>query len=304
MEQLKEQNFEKTLIDLGCEMIQEEDIEKIKPCIGEGGFGKVYKGNFKDKVVAIKKIKLGDDADKDVFSDILQEIKVVLVADNEDIPKFFGIWKKKKHYHLVFEFIAGENLKDVYHEKIKKEKLLIILELCHILDQFHQKKLIHRDIKPANVMVEGSNNNKVKLIDFGISKIASHTATFTKNQIGTISYMPPEMFDIDPDQFEMDNPDIKPVPVSIKSDIWSLGCLMSEIFSGIKPWCSKIDQKMTDTKITSNLGCKKKFIIPTNIDDDVRALIESACNVDPLLRPSAGELKIMVQKLINEGNEL
>jgi len=258
----------------------------------------VYKGKYKDKLVAIKKIKLAEDADKDVFADIMQEIKVVLVADNKDIPMFYGIWKKKKYYHLVFEFIAGENLKDVYHEKIKKEKLLIVLELCHILEQFHQKKLIHRDIKPANVMVEGSNNNKVKLIDFGISKIASHTATFTKNQIGTISYMPPEMFDIDPDHYEMDNPDIKPVPVSIKSDIWSLGCLISEIFSGIKPWCSKKDQKMTDTKITSYLAMKKKFIIPNNIDDDVKALIESATDCDPTQRPSAGELKEKVQKLL------
>lgn len=198
---------------------------------------------------------------------------------------------------MIFEFINGDNLKDVYEQKLAKEKLSIVWELCTILDEFHKKKLIHRDIKPANIMIE--INNKVKLIDFGISKIASHTATFTKQQIGTIPYMPPEMFDFDPDKFTSTTDDVRPVPVSSKSDIWSVGCLISEIFSGIKPWSSKKDQKMTETTITRKLQTGAKFPVPVSIDPDVRELIERATQNDPAERPSAFELKEMVEKLLS-----
>jgi len=207
--------------------------------------------------------------------------------------------RKKKKYNLIFEFIAGDNLKDVYEKKEKKEKLSIVYEICSILDQFHLKKLIHRDIKPGNIMVQSENNNKVKLIDFGISKIATHTATYTKQQIGTLPYMPPEMFDFDPELFSTDDKDARPVPVSAKSDIWSLGCLISEVFSGIKPWSTKKEQKMTETTITSKLQKKTKFPIPSNVDPDVKALIESATRVDPEDRPSAFELKGMIEKIMS-----
>jgi len=186
----------------------------------------------------------------------------------------------------------------VYASKEKNEKLSIIYEICAILEQFHSKKLIHRDIKPGNIMVQSNNNNRVKLIDFGISKIATHTATFTKQQIGTLPYMPPEMFDFDPDSFSTADKDVRPVPVSAKSDIWSMGCLISEIFSGIKPWSTKKEQKITETTITSKLQKKTKFPVPNNVDSDVKTLIESATKVEPDDRPSAGELKQMVEKLL------
>jgi len=176
--------------------------------------------------------------------------------------------------------------------------LSIIFEICSILDQFHQKKLIHRDIKPGNIMVQSLKNNKVKLIDFGISKIATHTATFTGRQIGTLPYMPPEMFDFDPDAFSTTDQEVRPVPVSAKSDIWSLGCLISEVFSGLKPWTTKKDQKVTETTITSKLQKKTKFPVPSSVDPDVKSIIESATAVDPNDRPTAGEIKAMVEKLL------
>jgi len=149
-------------------------------------------------------------------------------------------------------------------------------------------------------MIQSKNNNKVKLIDFGISKIPTHTATFTKQQIGTLPYMPPEMFDIDPDLFSTEDKDIRPVPVSAKSDVWSLGCLISEVYSGIKPWSTKKDQKMTETTITAKLQKKTKFPVPNNVDPEIKELIEEATKVDPNERPSCGELKAKVEKILND----
>jgi len=147
-------------------------------------------------------------------------------------------------------------------------------------------------------MVQAENNNKVKLIDFGISKIASHTATFTKQQIGTLPYMPPEMFDIDPDLYSSSDKDARPVPVSAKSDVWAMGCLISELFSGIRPWSTKKDQKTTEVTITSKLQKKTKFPVPKEVDNDIKSIIESATNVDPNDRPTSGELKDMIEKVM------
>jgi len=146
-------------------------------------------------------------------------------------------------------------------------------------------------------MIQTQLNNKVKLIDFGVSKIAQHTATFTSRQIGTMVYMPPEAFDIDPDAFANADKDVRPVPVSAKSDIWAVGCLISEIFSGVKPWSSKKGESRNDTYITKKLSAKSKFPIPNTLDADIKIIVEAATSSDPNDRPSAGELKTMVEKL-------
>jgi serine/threonine protein kinase len=292
MESLFDSSLEQALTKLGVPVISEDKIEKLKPHIGEGGFGKVYKGNYDGNVVAIKKIKI-EEPNMDILEEILNEIRVILHADHKSLPKFYGVWKNKKHYHLVFEFIKGPTLKAMYTEINKKEKLTIAHDMCEILEALHAKKLIHRDIKPANVMIE--EGNRVRLIDFGISKIAQKTATFTKSQTGTIPYMSPELYDIDIEQYM--NPDaqnVKPISISPKVDVWAIGCLLSEIFSGQSPWNTK-----NEFAITRKLTNKAEYPVPKDVDDDVKELIQQATKVDPAERPTAGEMKKLIEDKIN-----
>lgn len=293
-------NFEKQLEEYNIPQIKETEIIKIKPHVGEGGFGKVYKGLYGEHTVAIKKIKLISKS-KSVFNDILNEMIVLKLAESPKIPRFYGIMKKKDYYHLIFEFIEGSTLKDIYCSLEYKDKLLIIKELCLILADFHSRKLIHRDIKPANVMIEDVQSCKVRLIDFGVTKVAQHLNTFTKSQLGTVAYMPPDVYEIDLDKFtdthESNSTEVKPVPLSNKVDIWALGVLIGEIFSLVKPW-TNVNKKLNSLYIIRKLTMKSSFPIPDNLDPEIKCIVEKATDLDPSLRPDALDICSAINEIL------
>ena len=295
-----EKNFEKELLKMKCPIIPENEIIKDK-VIGEGAFGKVYRGCYKQNEIAIKKIKLIEKT-PDIYSNLVNEIKVIKLADTPDIPKFFGITKKNGCYRLIFEFINGKNFKELYPSMNYEEKLISLYKLCKIIESLHSKLLIHRDIKPSNVMIR--EDGIIKLIDFGVSKIATHTSTYTKLQQGTVPYMQPEQFQIDLPKYEnsiVDN--IKPVRVSTKSDVWSLGVMISEMFSGVLPYYNiNNNRKPNSVLIMKRLMNKMPFPIPNNLDSDIKNLIQNATIVNVEERASAKDIREMVEKIIQKKN--
>lgn len=273
------QAFKLRLQELGFKNINVSDYVKEKE-IGKGGYGKVYKGTFEGKTVAIKELFI-ECKDKQAFDEILKEITFIETAKNEKLPHFYGVSiSEDSMISLVFEFINGKSLNDIYKEMNDKDKLDVIRQLTEILVFLHERKLIHRDIKPQNIMVE--ENNNVRLIDFGVSKVAEHTSTKTANQMGTTCYMAPENFDVD-----VENPDnTRPIAITPKADVWSVGCMISELFSGVQPW-GKLNQINIERKLT----IKAPFPIPKDIKNDmVISLITGCTNVEPTERFSSKEL--------------
>jgi len=199
---------------------------------------------------------------------------------------------KKGKYHLVFEFICGKNLKDCYKTLDIKQKLDVIFNISLILERLHNLKFIHRDIKPNNIMIE-ENTLNVKLIDFGLSKIAEKTETYTENKGGTPRYMAPEFYQVDKTKQ-------RPIKITTKVDIWSLGCLISELFSSIVPWYN-IDRN--DFGVRKHLLKKKPFPIPQEIKDECFInLIEKCVDLEPKNRISAKELSDLVKKYLMHKN--
>lgn len=283
----------KLLKDLGVTLIPEEKLENLGE-IGKGGFGKVYKCKYEGNIVAMKELFMTNDEKPESLTEISNEINFIQKAEHDKLPKFFGVMlSKSNHLNLVFEFIDGKTLKDVTDSMDDKTKLDSVLQLCEILDYLHSKKLIHRDIKPANIMVE--EGNKIRLIDFGISKIASKTQTFTKTATGTTAYMAPECFDVDVD---IDPTNDKPIAISGKTDVWAVGTLTSEIFSGgIIPWSKKCKNVMA---IEIQLVKKKPFPIPDEVKNETAVnIIKASTAIDPNERASASD----IIKIIKEGQK-
>ena len=182
------------------------------------------------------------------------------------------------------------------------EKLISLYKLSKILESFHSKLLIHRDIKPSNVMIK--DDGTLKLIDFGVSKMATHTSTYTKIQKGTVPYISSEQFQIDLEKYQ--NPginDIKPVKISTKSDVWSLGVMTSEMFSGILPYYNINNNKRpNEYLIMKRLMNKTPFPIPNNLDDDIKNIVLKATMIDVEERASAKDIREMFEKLIQNKN--
>jgi len=291
-----EKKFEEELMKINCPIILESEITKEK-VIGEGAFGKVYKGHYKNQEIAIKKIKLIEKA-PEIYANLVNEIKVIKKADTPEVPKFYGLMKKGGYYRLIIEFIRGQTLKDAYPNMNYNEKLIALYKLSKILESFHSKLLIHRDIKPSNVMLR--EDGSLKLIDFGVTKIASHTSTYTTLQKGTVPYMPPEQFQIDFNKYEDPNiDDIKPVMISTKSDVWSLGVMTSEIFSGILPYHNINNNKRpSEYIIMKRLMDKIPFPIPSNLDENIKNIVQKATMIDIGDRASSKEIKELFEILI------
>jgi serine/threonine protein kinase len=284
----------KALSDINVKLIDKNEITKVKPEIGKGGFGKVYKGEYQSNDVAIKKLtNLKNSNEKEIIealTDIINEIKVMEVCKNDRFPKFYGVVFRKS-ICLIFELIKGDTLTRVYKTLSKREKISAVHQLCEILESLHAKKVMHRDIKPDNIMIE--DGNRVRLIDFGLARISNNTITKTANIKISLPYMAPEV--VKPQDTHKDA--VKPLQISPKIDVWSCGCILSEIFSEIPPWFNTCKNNI---QITKALICNKEFPVPEIVDEPVKLIIKKACVNDPAGRPTSKELKDLLAELLKE----
>jgi serine/threonine protein kinase len=289
-----QQKLEEKLTELGVCFIPKEEITRYPDILGEGSFGKVFKGKYKERQIAIKRIMLTKDNFEDPeqtasIQDITNEIKSLMIFNDKSIPQFYGLWINEEFFHLVFELVEGKNLKDCYPMLSDKQKLETCLLLTQALQLIHNKHLIHRDIKPANVMVNIDDKNEIhlKLIDFGVSKISNKTLTYTQNQFGTTRYMAPETFDLGKDDL---------IHVSNKVDIWAMGCLISEIFSNEIPWA----EIKNDLVLKKKLMIKTPYKVPASIQNPhILDIINKCVVIDPKERINTPELIVLIKEKIS-----
>ena len=202
-----------------------EDLEnkyhfKIIKEIGSGSFGSVYKIQDKNdnKVYALKKIVLNK-KDKEDLDSIKNEAYLLKAIDDENVIKYIDSFFYDDSFYIITEFCSNLDLKSFINEHKKENKLIneqtiweIIRNLCGGIKAIHNNNMIHRDLKPGNIFI--SDNYKIKIGDFGISKILNET-NYAQTFAGTLLYMAPEM--INGDKY------------TNKVDIWALGCIIYEL---------------------------------------------------------------------------
>lgn len=197
--------------------------------LGQGGMGTVYHGvNAKtNKPVAIKVLSAGLAQHQRFRRRFDAEIQTLLTLDHPGIVQFIGSGEEKGLLFYSMEYVEGENLQQI----LRREKTLpwervvdLAIEVCSALNHAHAFGVIHRDLKPANLMV--NSQGKLKLTDFGIAKLfGALDATVEGSILGTADYMPPEQ--------------AEGKPVSVRSDLYSLGSVCYAALAGRPPFMGK-----------------------------------------------------------------
>lgn len=249
------------------EICQVGPYEIIAP-IGSGGMGTVYKAidRSKDLTVAVKVLDLRFDEDpKRRKQDFLG--REVMIAASLNHP---NIIRMDKNIHetidtmgrtrrcIIMEFIDGHNLKKHITDRDLniRQMIEICIKLCYGLDYLHQHGIVHRDIKPANFLFS-KDGKQVKIVDFGLSKTnATWWGWIIKETGGTRTYMSPEQ--------------ILKKNLDARSDIFSFGITMYELFSGKHP-CEANDPKIVTRQL---LDPNYKFVPPSNYNTQITPALD------------------------------
>ncbi len=197
--------------------------------LGRGAMGLVYLGKDPtiQRFVAIKTMRLdqidSDDKLQDVKARFFREAESTGRLSHPNIVTIYDAGEENDLGYIAMELIEGTPLKQWARKPNLmpvNEVLLTVATVADALDYAHQQGVVHRDIKPANIML--TKDRVVKVMDFGIAKMASSSKTQTNIVLGTPTYMSPEQ--------------ISGKKVDGRSDIFSLGVVLFELLTGQLPF--------------------------------------------------------------------
>ena len=199
----------------------------IQSVLGKGGMGIVYKAHDRDldDVVAIKTLRSEAlSADPTLLDRFKQEIRLARRITHPNILRTHDLGETNGLRYLSMEFVKGITLKHL----IEQDQLLptpvalrVAKQACAGLAAAHEMGVIHRDIKPQNIIIDPTGG--LKIMDFGIARLTQERGmTVTGTVVGTPDYMSPEQ--------------ARGLPLDFRSDIYSTGVVLYEMFTGSLPF--------------------------------------------------------------------
>ncbi|KAJ8712393.1 hypothetical protein PYW07_005235 [Mythimna separata] len=203
--------------------VEEIDYNEIQELsvVGKGAFGVVWKGLWRNTLVAVKHIN--SEAEKREFS---IEVRQLSRVSHPNIVRLYGACTKGAHVCLVMEYAEGGSLYNVLHNRPKPKYTAAhamswarqCAEGVAYLHSMKPKPLIHRDLKPPNLLLVGGGQ-RLKICDFGT---AADKATYMTNNKGSAAWMAPEVFEGS--------------TYTEKCDVFSWGIILWEVLSRRKPF--------------------------------------------------------------------
>jgi serine/threonine-protein kinase len=244
---------------------------RIVAPLGRGGMGEVYRADDikLGQAVALKFLPRALEQDDARLALLLDEVKLARQVSHPNVCRVWDAGETDGLRFVAMEYVDGEDLGSLLRRigRLPEERgVQIAREICAGLAAIHDQGVLHRDLKPSNVMLDG--RGRVRIADFGLATLA-HTATGDSSRSGTPAYMAPEQ--------------LEGRGVTERSDIYSLGLLLYEVFTGHHAFAS--------ARTPSLRGPESRPETPSShvrsLDPVVERAILRCLEPDPTLRPAS-----------------
>ncbi len=239
---------------------------EISEHLGKGGMGNVYKATdtMLGRDVALKMLHPQLTVESQFLERFKKEARVLAQLLHPNIAVIYNFIEQGGNHFMVMEYVEGTNLDDL----LKKHKTLpaefvvpVFTQVLEGLKHAHKKNIFHRDIKPANIML--TQDGTVKLMDFGIAKVAGEQKMTQVNKIvGTVEFMAPEL--------------LQGKDASAASDIYAAGVTLYELICGKLPFEADTDFNLMQAIMKEKITQPVKFnaAIPKALSDIVMKALD------------------------------
>ena len=188
---------------------------------GQGSMGNVYKARDREtrEVVALKLLKAEIASDQTMVERFKNEVLFARKITHKNVCRVHEFNRVGAIAYTSMEFVEGESLRSVINRfggLPTRKSIDLVGQICSGLKEAHAQGIVHRDLKPENVMIDAQGN--VKIMDFGIARSMEAVTRLTGSMVGTPAYMAPEQ--------------VGGKAVDYRTDVYSLGLIMYEIFTG------------------------------------------------------------------------
>jgi serine/threonine-protein kinase len=249
------------------------DRYRIVGLLGKGGMGEVYRADDLKlrQSVALKFLPRALIKDQNRLDRFHHEVRVARQVSHPNVCRVYDLGDADGQPFLSMEYVDGEDMASLLRRmgRPSPDKALeIARQLCAGLAAAHDKGVLHRDLKPHNIMIDGQG--RVRVTDFGLAGFVEEFAD-KDVRAGTLSYMAPEQ--------------LAGRGVSVKSDVYSLGLVLSELFTGKRMFEGTTREEIM--RVRSTTGPPSLAGTTQDIDPVVERVILRCLEEEPSARPSS-----------------
>ena len=255
---------------------------RIVALLGKGGMGEVYRAEDV-KLGQQVALKFLPDADAARLERLYREVRLGRQVSHPNVCRIYDVLESEGQHFISMEYIDGEDLASLLRRigRLPQDKALdIARDLCAGLASAHALGIIHRDLKPANVMIDG--RGRARITDFGLAGLAEE---MRRGEIsGTPAYMAPEQ--------------LSGGEVSARTDLYALGLILSEVFTGkkslssqdeIDPAIHRVIARCLEQRPESRPASIHSVIAALPGGDPLQAAVDAGETPSPEMVAAAGE---------------
>ena len=247
---------------------------RLVSLIGRGGMGEVFRAEDMKlgHPVALKFLPSDVAGDPATLERLYAEVRIGRQISHPNVCRLYDIVEVEGYRFIAMEYVDGEDLASLLRRigNLTPAKALDIARgLCAGLAAVHERGVIHRDLKPGNVMIDG--RGRPRITDFGLATVSDQSGTST-GFAGTPPYMAPEQFE--------------GKEASVRSDIYALGLILYEMFTGKRIFNGSVSEIIAQQKSSKPLSVTSRL---RAIDPAVERVVLRCLEEDPAARPPSVE---------------